>query len=309
MIQPAREAAFPSWSATDRGERVLVLNATGKAGRGVCRALVEAGFDVYGTTRWIGRPLPVAGATAVTCDRTTFGGMLHALETTGARKLFLSTDYFHAAARNAATEVSQGLCALQAAQVCGVEHVVFMGVADAERVSTAARQVHSKLALESHLRASGLGWSIVRPALFFENLADPAARNPLVKGEVRLPSLASLKYCAAYDMGRIVAQMLRFPQAWLNRYCDVVSWKGTLADVALSLSQVSGIPTRYALSMSRLVRRLLHPEVHHWLSHYERHGGPRTEPCDTRAVLPDAMSVTDWFRHHGHYSNGEVIAP
>lgn len=179
---PTAAAALAPWPPAGRGERVLVLNATGKAGRGVCRALVEAGFDVYGTTRWIGRPLPVAGATAVTCDRTTFGGMLHALETTGARKLFLSTDYFHAAARNAATEVSQGLCALQAAQVCGVEHVVFMGVADAERVSPAARQVHSKLALEAHLRASGLGWSIVRPALFFENLADPAARKPLVGG-------------------------------------------------------------------------------------------------------------------------------
>ena len=32
-------------------EKVLVLNATGKAGRNVCRALLEAGFEVYGTTR------------------------------------------------------------------------------------------------------------------------------------------------------------------------------------------------------------------------------------------------------------------
>lgn len=30
---------------------VLVLNATGKAGRNVCRALIEAGFDVHGNTR------------------------------------------------------------------------------------------------------------------------------------------------------------------------------------------------------------------------------------------------------------------
>ncbi len=28
-------------------EKVLVLNATGKAGRNVCRALIDAVFDVY----------------------------------------------------------------------------------------------------------------------------------------------------------------------------------------------------------------------------------------------------------------------
>jgi len=31
--------------------KVLVLNATGKVGRNACRALKEAGFEVYGTTR------------------------------------------------------------------------------------------------------------------------------------------------------------------------------------------------------------------------------------------------------------------
>lgn len=38
-------------------EKVLVLNATGKVGRNVCRALLEAGFDVYGTTRSSNGPL------------------------------------------------------------------------------------------------------------------------------------------------------------------------------------------------------------------------------------------------------------
>jgi nucleoside-diphosphate-sugar epimerase len=31
--------------------KVLVLCATGKAGRNVCKALKDAGFEVYGTTR------------------------------------------------------------------------------------------------------------------------------------------------------------------------------------------------------------------------------------------------------------------
>jgi uncharacterized protein YbjT (DUF2867 family) len=42
-------------------EKVLVLNATGKVGRYVCRALIEAGFEVYGTTRSSNRPLASQG--------------------------------------------------------------------------------------------------------------------------------------------------------------------------------------------------------------------------------------------------------
>ena len=33
------------------GDKVLVTCATGKAGLECCRALVDAGFDVYGTSR------------------------------------------------------------------------------------------------------------------------------------------------------------------------------------------------------------------------------------------------------------------
>nr|NDG08605.1 NAD(P)-dependent oxidoreductase [Oxalobacteraceae bacterium] len=34
-----------------QAEKILVLNSTGKVGRNVCRALREAGYEVYGTTR------------------------------------------------------------------------------------------------------------------------------------------------------------------------------------------------------------------------------------------------------------------
>ncbi len=44
-------------------EKVLVLNATGKVGRNVCRALLEAGFEVYRTTRSPNSPLAGQGVT------------------------------------------------------------------------------------------------------------------------------------------------------------------------------------------------------------------------------------------------------
>ena len=42
-------------------ETVLVTCATGKAGFGVCQALVDAGYDVYGTTRSTANAKKLAG--------------------------------------------------------------------------------------------------------------------------------------------------------------------------------------------------------------------------------------------------------
>lgn len=51
-------------------EKVLVLNATGKVGRNVCRALLESGFEVYGTTRSPNSPLASQGVKPVVCNYT-----------------------------------------------------------------------------------------------------------------------------------------------------------------------------------------------------------------------------------------------
>ena len=48
--------------------KVLVLCATGKAGRNVCRALKDAGFQVYGTTRANPKKLSDKGVITVLCD-------------------------------------------------------------------------------------------------------------------------------------------------------------------------------------------------------------------------------------------------
>ena len=52
-------------------KKVLVLCATGKAGRNVCRALKDAGFQVFGTTRSNTKKLSDQGVIPVLCDYTS----------------------------------------------------------------------------------------------------------------------------------------------------------------------------------------------------------------------------------------------
>ena len=233
-------------------EKVLVLNATGKVGRNVCRALVEAGFDVYGTTRSSNSPLESQGVKPVVCNYTLRADLDSAFKQTGAKKVFVITDYFRAAKSNADLEFQQGRDAIDAAKAAGVDHLIFMSVADAECFDAHTKHLKAKVALEQYLRQSGVPFSILRPCAFFENLDDAANWNPLKKGVVKFLTMHNCKYCATYDIGRAAAIQLKNRQEWLGKSLDVIGWQGDLSAVAAALSKVSGVPHRYDGQMSSM---------------------------------------------------------
>jgi len=289
-------------------EKILVLNSTGKVGRNVCRALLEAGFDVYGTTRSTKGTLASLGVKSVVCNYTLRADLDRAFVQTGAKKVFVITDYFGAARKSADLEIEQGRAAIDAAKAAGVQHLVFMSVADAEFFDHHVKHLHAKVALEKYLRESGVPFSILRPCAFFENLDDSANWNPLKKGVVKFLTTLDCKYCATYDIGRAAAIQLKDPQLWLGKTLDVIGWQGDLSKVAAALSKVSGVPVKAQLAMPIFLRRLFLKDLHHMCLYYEVQKGPRGTPEAFKKILPDALSAEDWFRFHGQYSNGEKIA-
>ena len=289
-------------------DKVLVLCATGKAGRNVCTALKEAGFEVFGTTRSTTSSLSARGIHPVVCDYTRRADLDRAFLETGAKKVFVITDYFGAARSNGEREIEHGKQAIDAAKAAGVEHLIFMSVADAELMDERVKHIRTKLVIEDYLKASGVNYSILRPCAFFENFDDAANWNPLKKGRLKFMSTLKIKYCSTYDVGRAAALMFRHPEQWLGRTLDVISWQGDLAEVAAALEKVGGVKVKYGLAIPVFLRKLFFKDLHHMFLYYEVEKGPRGNPEDFREVLPDAFTAEDWFRFHGTYSNGERIA-
>ncbi len=287
-------------------ERVLVLCATGKAGRHVCRALVEAGFDVYGTTRSASGSLAALGVTPVLANYTLRDDLERALAQTNAKKVFVLTDYFGAAGRSIEREVLQGKHAIDAAKAAGVDHLIFMSVADAERFDAKTHHIKAKVILEDYLRQSGLRHTILRPAAFFENLDDAANWNPLKKGSVSFLTDKTCKFCSTYDIGRAAAIAFGHPEAWAGKSLDIVTWQGDLAAIAAALQTVSGLPVRARLAMPMALRRLFLNDLHHMCLYFENEG-IAANPEDFKAIVPNALSAEDWFRFHNRYANGEPI--
>jgi len=287
--------------------KVLVLCATGKAGRNVSRALKEQGFDVFGTTRSTNNSLEAQGIHPIVCNYTARADIDQALSQSGAKKVFSITDFFGAAKQKSELEIEHGKIAIDAAKAAGVEHFIFMSVVDPELVNEHVKHFKTKLVIENYLKESGLQYSILRPTNFFENFDDAANYNPLKKGKLYFWSLEECKYCCTYDIGRAAAVMFKNSQEWYGKTLDVISWKGDLKTAAAALETVGGVPVKYGLAMPLFLRRLFLKDIHNMCLYYELEKGPKGEPEDFKKVVPNAFSAEDWFRFHGKYANGEKI--
>ena len=101
--------------------------------------------------------------------------------------------------------------------------------------------------------------------------------------------------------------MFKNPQQWLGKSLDVIGWEGDLSQVAAALERVGGVPVKFKLAMPIFLRSFLLKDLHNMFLYFEA-GGPRGTQDEFKKIVPDALSAEDWFRFHGHYSNGEKIS-
>ena len=290
------------------GEKVLVLCATGKVGRNVCLALKEKGFDVYGTSRKKNASLESKGINVVVRNYAVKADLEKALAESGAKKVFVLTDFWTAAKGKRDLEISQGKMMIDACKEAGVESVVYSSVADAELMSEKAAHIRSKVPIEDYLKSSGIpNVTILRPVAFFENFDDSANYNPLVKGKVKFLSMASVKFCCTYDIGRAAAKVFASPVEYNQKTIDIASWQGTPHDVAAALQAISGVPSKGSLAMPICLRSLFLTDLHHMCLYLENEGGFKADISEFKKMVPEAFSAEDFFRFHNKYGNGQSI--
>ena len=211
----------PNDSALDVGKlRVLLLGATGTAGRATAQALVDAGHQVSCLVRANSTYLDVTSPEQSislpeeieiligdvtdhrTLEQTVFPyGRFDALVSCLASRTGVAADAW-------AIDHAAHSAALAAAKASGVQQMVLLSAICVQKPLLAFQQ--AKLAFEKELINSGLTYSIVRPTAFFKSLSGQIERVRHGKAFFLFGdgSLTACKPISDADLGRYMEQCL-----------------------------------------------------------------------------------------------------
>lgn len=224
---------------------IAVTGATGAQGGATARALLGAGHQVRALTRHPGAPAAEAlrglGAEVRHADFDDAGSLTAALA--GADALFAVTTPFGTDTR---TEIRQGTALVDAAAGARLGHVVLTSAAHADR-GTGVPHFESKWAVEQHLRASRLPWTVIAPAAFMDNYTSGWTLDALRNGVFAWPMPADrpLTLIPATDIGAFAALTLQRRDDFAGHRVDIASDTCTPAQIAATLTAALARPVTH----------------------------------------------------------------
>ena len=277
---------------------VLVTGGTGAVGSELLRLLSQAGVATRALTRNPQKAPTLPGITWVAGDLAKSETLTPAFE--GAQKLFLLTSYYE-------DMVTLQHNAIAAARAAGVMHVV--------KVSAFAASDHSRAPIgrwhyqvEKELQESGMGWTILRPHHFMQNLlaqAEYIVKDGVVysaSGDGKIP------YIDPRDIAAVAFVTLTQPGHLGKKYVLTGGEAISYRQAAEIIGATIGKPVRFVdespdQARARRVREGLPPAVIESalaISAYQRAGGKTVTITNTIADLTGRppRTVRDFVREH-----------
>jgi NAD(P)H dehydrogenase (quinone) len=218
---------------------ILVTGATGSIGRHLVRRLTEDGVAFRALVR------DAAKARTLECD-TVIGdfddidSIAAALQ--GVDRLFLNG----AGAQPVEGEqpmVRQQKAVIDAARAAGVRSVVKISVWPVREGGPLSQGAHWEI--EEHLKASGLGWSILRPSGFMQNFLTGAGAFTADGNVVGAYGDAAISYIDCADIAACAAVLLTRPRGPGETYVLTGPEALTHTRIAELLSTAQGRTVRY----------------------------------------------------------------
>lgn len=220
--------------------RILVTGATGQQGGAVVDALLNGGYDVSAMTRNPDsekvKALAARGVDIVTGDMDDRESLTEAFR--GFDSVFLMGTPYEAGVER---ETAQGFNAVDAAREAGISHLVYTSVADADR-NTGVPHFDSKQRVEDHLKESGVPYTIIAPAYFFDNALSPFSLPGLQDGAFALamPADRSLQGVSVKNIGELAALAFEIPDRFFGKRINLAGDDLNGSGYAEAISSASG---------------------------------------------------------------------
>ena len=292
---------------------IAVCGSTGRQGGAIARKLLQEGWDVRALTRnpdgSAARSLVQAGATVLCADLGDPKLLDIALQ--GSDGVFGVTDFWE---HGFEEELRMGINLIESAKRAMVRHFVFSSVGATERTSgMGITHFEAKAEIESHLRQSGLDWTILRPVTFMENIITPRFRRAICeRGILRFGFNRKqvIQMVAMDDMAAFAALAFEGDSRIIRQATEIASDAFTMDEWAATLekhlernvryAQVTPVQLHLAGLFISLTRRHGHYKagpslINQFRWHNESLDGGWAADIDRlRSIHPDLSTLKQW---------------
>lgn len=277
---------------------MAVVGATGRQGSAVTRHLLADGWHVRALTR---RPqskaaggIAVLGAEIIQAELSDPSSLVSAFG--GAHGVYSVQNPMISGLQ---AEIVHGKNVADAAKEVGVHHLVY-GSAGVGAAATGVGSWESKLAVEAHMKALGLSFTVLRPMAFMELMTDQTF-FPAVSTWHLMPRLMGadrpVPWLCLDDLGAIAARAFKNPDRFIGQDIKLASEVQSLSECREIWHEVLGRPPRHFPMPEWAFERFVGTDLTtmwRWLrtEHFD------IDPAQTHAILPTAITVRQWLTRH-----------
>ena len=277
---------------------IFVTGATGKQGGAVMRHCLQQGFAVIALTR------NKHAAKAAFLKRANVNLVQGNLDEPSTYKehlknidgIFAVLDYTQGIAR----EIRQGIDLANSAKEKGVKHFLYSSVIGAD-LPTGIPHWESKFKVESHIKQTGLTYTIIRPTFFYENFLIPQVKSRLVKGKLVMPLHKSKvqQYISTEDIGRIATQIFQHPDKYSAKTLNLASEQMDGIEAANTFSKVWNKPVRYQQLPGIITRLAMGKDLYKMFTWINNNDALFVKDLDAlHREFPQLISLEAWIKKY-----------
>lgn len=211
----------------------------------------------------------------------------------GAFAMFIYTDGIK-------KEIAHGKSFIDAAKEMNVPFVLYSSVIGADSGSGIPHW-ESKYQIEEYLKHSGIPYTIIRPASFFQNFFIPDVRKRIVKGNLVTPVRKdkTQQFISTDDVGKICAHILQNKEQFTGRTLTVAADEMDMQSAAAIFSDVLGKQIKYSKLPGLLTRIFMGKDLHTMFKYVNSH-----DVCfvnnmpELKSEFPFLTTMKKWISDH-----------
>jgi len=280
-------------------KKILVFGATGQQGSAAVKQLLDNGFKVKAFTRdhqsAKAKQLQSLGAEIFEGSLENEIDIVNAMDDIYGTFLVLPPQWAPTQQTDEA-EWLTGKLIIDCAKQANVQQIVYSSVMGSElQVSFRPLFKHT---IESYLIHSGIKYTILKPAVFYENFYLPnyGLDQKLIYNP--LPADMQLPFISVEDIGVFARLAFQQPEAYNGKVLNITGELLTSADLAAAFSKALGVeitPIEIPVEAIKQQNELLGL----FMEALHIHGYPKIDVNEFRNLHPSILSLNQWIEEYG----------